>query len=492
MDFRSLSGLTVNVGERPITDVPSAVQCYVEPDNLYTLRPHFKEESIDFIVSEDLIFKTKFHRILLKEWMNFCKVGGSVIIIFSEGERGGIVLLRHEVSTLFGGNVEFDWEKEGHRVIARIKKLKPSLAPGDSIDRWTFGIITNGKKDGQVDKIIESIHGQKVKNYEIIVCGKYAGKRKGEVKSIEFTHKDDRGWITKKKNLLVAAAKYQNLVIVHDRIIFSDGWYEGMKKYGNYFEALSCAVLLKKNNARAGDWLTYGSDLRLYRYKTAYGDVQKGVDSHEGMIGLLEYRDWDEGVFIAGFMNIFKKSVWERFPWDESLFWNEAEDVQLSSLHHKNGVVPRVNPVSICYTEEFRFVNMPIYAFDPEKLGKANALSYKTTRRFLGLVEGALASGPSSGILLAYFGLERAVPLLRSIRKAVIKTGVADVYIFKEGLGPIQEGKTLSLNGNKITVSMVKQKTEDTAQFEAKDSLGNAHSYRVRQGKKCIIIKYEK
>jgi len=53
---------------------------------------------LDFIYSKDLINKTKiFFKILIKEWMNFIKVGGKIIIDFKENKILSFEELKKEI-----------------------------------------------------------------------------------------------------------------------------------------------------------------------------------------------------------------------------------------------------------------------------------------------------------------------------------------------------------------------------------------------------------
>ena len=51
-------------------EIENAKHIYIEPNNLYSLREHFKSESLDFLFINDLN-ATKFYRILMKEMLIF-------------------------------------------------------------------------------------------------------------------------------------------------------------------------------------------------------------------------------------------------------------------------------------------------------------------------------------------------------------------------------------------------------------------------------------
>lgn len=314
----------------------SLKKVFVEPNNLYSLRDYVKFESLDFIYSNEFINETKFYKILLKEWFYFCKVGGNIIIEMRPNEILSFDELINEVDLLLGSKAKIvDKEFSGSSGILVINKIKPALLNGDSIDKWSFGIITDGKRKDWLEKEIDSIIALGIPHFEIIVCGNYCPKGKKNVKFIPF--KPKIAWITKKKNLICQKAKYENLVITHDRYTFNKDWYDGMKKYGNYFEVLSCNVI-DITNHRADDWTTYGMNLFVEKFDPV------------GNIGLLDYRDWDINGYIAGGLYILKKTVWKRCLWDESLMWGQGEDLVFSRDLLSRGFVSRFNPFSSCKT----------------------------------------------------------------------------------------------------------------------------------------------
>jgi hypothetical protein len=309
---------------------------FSEPNNLYSLRDSFDYESLDFIYSKNLINATKFYNILIKEWMNFCKVEGYIIIEMRSNEILSFEALLRECKLLMldkGEIVDKGKTGEGSRFVV-LKKTKPILRSGDTLDKWTFGIITDGSNNERVDRIIESIVRQGIPKFEIIICGDYDIKSRDRkyVSHIPFAPKI--AWITKKKNLICEKARYENLVIIHDRYIFDENWYEGMKKYGNYFEVLSC-ITFNTRGERTDDWITFGMNKDPLLI---------------GNLGYLDYRDWDRNGYLQGGLYVMKKWVWENFHWDESLIWGQAEDIKLSRQWYKSGIVARFNQFSKCTT----------------------------------------------------------------------------------------------------------------------------------------------
>ena len=346
---KKLDNLRIDLSKKHV--LQNSKHVYINPNNLYSLRDYFKPESLDLIFSRNLINSTKFYNILLKEMLIYCRVGGKIILEFEHNNIISTRKLKKEIKELVGKNYT-EFLKKGKIHIAIIKKHIPELNKNDSIDKWTFGIITNGKKNGWVEKQISAIKKQNIPKYEIIVCGNYFNRSEKNFRYIPFREKDELGWITKKKNIICNNSKYENLCVMHDRIVLDKEWFAGMKRYGNYFEALSCPIL-DENNLRCGDWITRGS-----------------TASRIAKLGLLEYEDWDKFGYIDGAFYILKKSVWRKIGWDNKLFWNQGEDVKLSLDWYKKKIIIRLNVFSKCKTLNWRHGKMGKYKVDSKKLGK--------------------------------------------------------------------------------------------------------------------------
>jgi len=347
---RYIKGRGLDVSENP------------EPNNLYSLRHLAKHESLDFIFSKGIINKTKFHRILIKEWFYFCKVGGHIIIKMKSNRLLSFRELVDECKILVGDKVkivDINYDKKLKEGVLVLKKTKSALKRGDSIDKWSFGIISDGTKQDWVEQEIDSILALKIPHFEIIICGKHDRPVKKNVRIIPFDcerwekeHKvKQKNFKTIKKNIICKNAKYENLVLTHAKMIFDKDWYKGMKKYGNYFEVMSCRIY-DKNEQRAGDWITWGKPWKKV-----------------GWIGLMDYRDWDKHGVIDGGLYIMKKSSWEKVKFDEHP-WNIEEDMKLSKDWYDAGIVARFNPFSLVHTLAWKHGARGRYKFNNQKIGR--------------------------------------------------------------------------------------------------------------------------
>ncbi len=322
-------------------------------NNLYRPTSEYSLESFDLVDLQGCFSKknSRFLPIVLKEWFALLKVKGTMKISYNLKSSGITPSdLEKTLWWLFKRNYKISsQEHSGDLAALSLVKESSVLKKEDGIDHWTFGMVTNGVRRDFIGKSIESIRNLKIPNYEIIICGTYSGKIEKDMKYVEFKKRDDRGWITRKKNLIAEKAMFSNLCIFHDRIIFNKDWYTGMKKYGNNFEVLTCIQKLS-DGMRAGDWLSTNAQ---------YADPGFMYKIEE-----LDYRDWNRYAYVAGQMTIIKKYVWEEESWNETIYWKEAEDIEYSLRLTQKGFLPRFNPFSSCLTMSWRFGKLPKKQFN--------------------------------------------------------------------------------------------------------------------------------
>ncbi len=335
--------------------------CYKAPNGQYTLHDIYVPESLDFVYSQDLINSTKYYRTLLKEWFYLIKTYGVIII---EGKDNRILdseQLTKEINQVFKKKAQIlEIEKENHKFIVVIKKQCPALPETDNIDSWSFGILTDGRNRKQTEKALAAIRRQKVPNYEIIICGTYFGTEKSDISYIRFMNESYKELVTSQRNRICSVARYENILIISDDIILNEDWFEGMKRFGNYFDCLGCRQLTPEG-IRAGDWCTGGGPI---------GTLWK--------IGLLDYADQDIYGYVSGNLLVIKKSVWEENKWNEELYTTQkyvplskwiAEDIEFCHRLTNNGFLIKVNTYSSCICLDWKWGQLPSYHKNTKKLG---------------------------------------------------------------------------------------------------------------------------
>lgn len=343
-------------------------------NNLYHPTTQFRLESFDVINLQHCLNRgnSKFLPILLKEFFSLLKENGELNILYSPKTVDlSSGYLEQTLWWLFKRQYKIighDLKRNSYKLI--VQKTVSSVKPEQGIDYWTFGMVTNGVRRDFIEKAIQSIRDLKIPHYEIIVCGFYNGKKAKDIRYIKFIERDDRGWITRKKNIIAENARYVNLCIFHDRIVFNKDWYRGMKKYGNNFEVLTCVQKLA-DGTRTGDWVSINES-----FKTA--NVVYKIDE-------LDYRDWNKFVYIGGMLTIIKKYIWEKVPWNETLYWGQGEDIEYSHHLTEYGFLPRFNLFSSCLSLSWRFGRLPRRQFSNRKRQLWYNLSDVPARRIIRL-----------------------------------------------------------------------------------------------------------
>ena len=202
---------------------------------------YFGEESKRIVYSKDVINLTNFYPILLKEWFFILKKEGYLVIDYLPNKILDTNSIEKALWWLWGQRYDLVYhgkcdssssilkktriqksipkrtDKKYFRIIC--KKIESTKINGDSINKWTFGIVSNGLRKDWINLTIQSIRNQKIPQYEIIICGNYTGKKETDIKYIPFKERDDKGWITKKKNIINKLASFQNICLMHDRYI---------------------------------------------------------------------------------------------------------------------------------------------------------------------------------------------------------------------------------------------------------------------------------
>lgn len=175
------------------------------------------------------------------------------------------------------------------------------------MQEWTFGITTGGKNS--ISPMIDSIQNLNIHQdkYEIIVVGgsPISGKN---IVHVPFDENQKDIWITKKKQIICEMAKFENVVLSHDYIIFDQGWYDGWLRFNDNDWDVAMNVIYNGDGLRFRDWCSY-DPLSLVPYN---------------MVG------YGPALYVSGTYWVAKKQFMLKFPLDVSRGWGQGEDVEWS------------------------------------------------------------------------------------------------------------------------------------------------------------------
>jgi len=191
--------------------------------------------------------------------------------------------------------------------------------------KFTFGIITSGNEDENINIIIDSIEKQQILNYEIIIVGNSKVSR-NKTRIVLFNEEVIPKWITRKKNIITNLAKYENIVYLHDYVSLSDNWYEGFLKFGNDFE-LCMTKITNYDGKRYRDWC-----LCIWDNPILMNNL--GVKDPKCILPYDENR-FKKHMYFSGTYWVAKRKVMIEFPLNEQLVWGQGEDVLWSSQVRK-------------------------------------------------------------------------------------------------------------------------------------------------------------
>jgi hypothetical protein len=203
---------------------------------------------------------------------------------------------------------------------------------------FTFGIITNGCNNQNLSRIVDSIHAMSIPVFEIIVVGPAETCALPGVSFIQFDESLKPNWITRKKNTICQLAKYENIVLLHDYVVFHHDWYNGFLRFGNSFDVCINRIL--------------NQDGTRFRDYTLFPFYMQSIDTKFSTQCLLPYNFKLTPItaklsYISGSYYVVKKHIALQYPLDETKSWGEGEDVEFSYRTACRGIVAQMNPHSV-------------------------------------------------------------------------------------------------------------------------------------------------
>jgi hypothetical protein len=203
----------------------------------------------------------------------------------------------------------------------------------------TFGICVADQS--QAIGAINSIVGMRDMpvEYEIIVIGdKNVLPKLDYVRQIEFDETIKKGWITRKKNIIVQNARYDFVCLIHDYYRFDINWFRELVAFTRLVPDFNIIQpqIITKEGSRHSDWLVNPKRMDEYlQHYPHHASLLMSVAPHENgprwVCGLpydtvgLEHIQYISGGYIFA-----RKKVLQNVPLNEDLVWGDAEDLEWS------------------------------------------------------------------------------------------------------------------------------------------------------------------
>ncbi|WP_396186344.1 hypothetical protein [Flavobacterium sp.] len=307
---------------------------HLDETDFHPCAPFFKDhpaivpENASLVAVKGLLEHSRYIRYILKMADAMLKVGGKLEIEFymfsldsGTSPFRNLSGLMYEISICFKERLKLVEKKtRGDAIILNFSKISATLPEGDKIDSWSFGIVSDGRKNDRILDIINQIKQFSIPNFEVVICGPPPAKDLPDyVKVVDDNdlYFDSRIPLAKKKNRIIDVAQYNNLILFHDRFNFPTDWYENIVKHGNYFDGFCIRIVDEDTKShRVQDWIS--TSLNHLEFKKLF---------HKE--GSLHYNKWLPNWNVNGGFMIIKRHLIDRVRLNPFLHWGEAEDGDL-------------------------------------------------------------------------------------------------------------------------------------------------------------------
>lgn len=236
------------------------------------------------------------------------------------------------------------------------KKLADKKIPEYGNSKWSICVVSGGNNENKLEKVIESVSQAEFADVELLIVGPKPKLQLPEfARHIDFTESelDPRFPIVEKKNLCARLAKFDNLLIIHDRFWLSPSWAQAILSLRADWDVLVFPVrIADKPELSLQDWCAYSNDSRakrgsetLFNYHLTYPFNYKNLRHHS-----LELNEYDNGVMSCGGSFAVRKEILLQTPIDSRLRWAEIEDGDWSERLIAKGNIISLAPTAQLYT----------------------------------------------------------------------------------------------------------------------------------------------
>jgi hypothetical protein len=199
----------------------------------------------------------------------------------------------------------------------------------------SFCIITNGKRSDLIRTVVRSIRAQKITEYEIIVAGIH--RDEPGIVCIPAEDAAEDGRLGEMRNMAVARARFENIVMLDDDIVLSLNWYAAFSAYSDNFDILTSQIRLPDGG-------------RYFDHVTAGGPKgQAFLDVHED----------DDHVYMTGGGGwVMKRHVARSVLWDQERVFYQEEDVDFARRCQALGYKISHNHEMVVYHADPTYTNI--------------------------------------------------------------------------------------------------------------------------------------
>jgi len=220
-------------------------------------------------------------------------------------------------------------------------KLSIGVCIGPDTDRRTitgclFSIVYRMNKDNPVEVITI---GQSELILDIVQTLPELWSLLPHMKRLDFDESLKKGWITRKKNLMVQAATHENILLIHDYYRLSPTFLSVFENVEQDFDILQPRIITKEG-ARHSDWIVDPKWLHgIMTREIAQKHMEIApTENHPVYVCGVPYNNTDLNhlLYVSGGLILAKKKVLLDVPLPETHCWGDAEDLEWSKNLHKS------------------------------------------------------------------------------------------------------------------------------------------------------------
>jgi len=274
-------------------------------------------------------------KIVLDEVIRLFAEEGYLVLKIRNTDKLSIPMVKSFLGRRIGIKCEVEYEEIRDSGVIVFKIFRECLDLY-AAKKWSFAMLTMGDKVDNVISFLKSIREyDKLYENEILIVGPQNNAYdKYEIKYIDTKlFRDDKyAEICKKKNEIIKIATNPNLMIVHDRYILGEKFFEGFEEYGYDFDFLT----VKQYDTEGNEFPSYSATKKKLLYS---GQVQ--VD---------DYSKLYDTQYLNGGLLIFKTHIAKKIKFNNIIMWDQMEDVEISQIAIEKGIIPRINFLSTANT----------------------------------------------------------------------------------------------------------------------------------------------
>lgn len=201
---------------------------------------------------------------------------------------------------------------------------------------YSFGIITNGKRNEKLYRLIDTIASQDLApdRYEVLVAGCVA-ELDHDIGLRTFPMEDaaEEGRLGAMRNVLGKSARFNKFVCLDDDFLLHPGWTQAVEAIGDDFD-VATGIILNPDLSRYCDWVNI---IENYTFLRSYSER------------------FDKCQYVTGGYGIYKDYILSEHSWNDKLGFYQGEDVSFSRKLFNAGYKLKFIPRAIVMHDDERY-----------------------------------------------------------------------------------------------------------------------------------------